>query len=255
MWLTLLAGSDLFADDAGAVLREKVDVVINGVEEEWCLEWLEPPKPVCGPDSEDWMTCPCEGFVFGESGDLQLVRKRQGKIIEVFHLTPLFETNADRPATGAVLKRWDRHDDDFDRSKAPGFAENVKARPSTTVMKFADFDHDGNATEFMMQIGNEPCGKLMCLVVGVSRENPHLHAFPSMKNPDKPLILRSSQWDALAKAKGGTATVVDWQCGDHGSGDRAEVALSAQDGRISASRIWYRCNFQKKGRLIKRKEF
>lgn len=255
VWFCLLMGNDVLALSTTPILREETTVVVDGVEEVWGLQWLGSPKPVCGPDGDDWMTCPCEGFVFGESGDLRLVRKRHDKPEEVLHLTPLFESEEDRPAGGAVLRRWDKHEDDFDQSKEPGFAASVKARPLSTMMRFADYDHDGRATEFALQIGNQPCGKLMCVVVGISRKNPRLHVFSSLKNPGKPLILRDSQWNALAKANEGMATVIDWRCGDHGSGNQEEVALSAQDGQISASRIWYKCRLSKKGKPVRKKEF
>ena len=108
----------------------------------------------------------------------------------------------------------------------------------------------------MLQIGNEPCGKLLSVVVGVSRDNPHLHVFASVKRPKKPLILRNSQWEALANAKDGIALATDWVCGDHASGEQTEVALSARAGEISATRLTYGCRSNKeKGRLIKKQDF
>ena len=64
----LLVSTD-FAGSTKPIAREEVKVVVDGVEEVWRLEWLTPPRPVCGPEDDDWMTCPCEGFAFGEWGD------------------------------------------------------------------------------------------------------------------------------------------------------------------------------------------
>lgn len=252
--LALLFSGPAFAGSGTPILREKATVVVDGVEETWRLEWLGPPKPVCDPDDDGWMTCPCEGFAFGESGDLQLVRERDGRTEEVLHLTPFFD-NEERPAYGAVLRRWDEHKDDFDRSKSPDFGAIVRARPLSKIMKFADYDHNGQATEFMLQVGNAPCGKLMCVVVGVSRANPHLHALASAKDSKKPMILRDDEWEALAKAKNGAVTVVDWVCGDHGGGEQTEISLSAQDGRIRAVMMTYRCRGTRKTKLTEKKEF
>src|SRR5512137_1825717 len=152
-----LNGTTVFAESAKAIIREKHKVVVDGVEESWILQWTSSPNPTCGPEDEDWMTCPCMGFAFGEWGDLELVRKRAGHKDERLSLTRVFGryegdvpvTVADAPQ--AVLRRWDVHKDDFDEHDSPTFAARVKARPLARIMKFADYDHDGRATEFVLQ--------------------------------------------------------------------------------------------------------
>jgi len=51
-------------------------------------------------------------------------------------------------------------------------------------MNFADYDHDGQATEFFLQTESLPCGKRAGIVVGLSRINEHLHGFGSFRNPN-----------------------------------------------------------------------
>ena len=64
-------------------IREEQQVVVNGVTETWRLQWKSPPHPEC--DASEGMamaiTCPCQGFAFGESGDLDVVRLRNGSEI------------------------------------------------------------------------------------------------------------------------------------------------------------------------------
>lgn len=250
-----------FAKGIKPILREERRIVIDGVQETWRLEWLTSPNPVCGPEDEYWNTCPCIGFTFGEWGDLRLVRKRPGKKDELFSLNTLFEYSGALPTpagvSGTVLRRWDETDDDFDSGDSPGFADQVRVRPLAEVMRFSDYDHDGRATEFLLQIESVPCGKKMCVAVGVSRKNNRLHAFSSVRHPKKPLILTSWQWEALSKAKG-PVKVLNWTCGDHGNDAEEEVELQARNGKISAVMRTYQCvgaEEDKRGRLLKKKVF
>lgn len=261
------------ASDNKPILREERRIIINGVEETWRLEWLSPPTAACGPEDEEWVICPCNGFAFGETGDLRLVRKRLGRKDEQFRLNPLFEYGEDQPAPGAVLRRWDVRDVDHKRwgivveknrdkkSAGPQFFadEGIKARPLATIMEFFDYDHDGRATEFLLQIGTMPCGKRMCVVVGISRNNDRLHFFTSVNRPKEPLILTSWQWDALGKSKA-PVRVIDWRCGDHASEEETEVELRAQNGSIYAARRTYKCvgepgSQEARGRLLKKEDF
>ena len=225
------------------------------MEETWRLEWAGAPKPVCSPDEPDiWFTCPCAGFAFGEKGNLTLVRKRPGQSYERLDLSKLFTGDMDGPADAGevVLRRWDVHEEDLDDSRSPGFVARVRARPTATVMRFGDYDHDGKATEFVFQVGTLPCGKKMSVVIGVSDSNPRLHVFGAAQNPDKPLILQASHWEALLGAKS-PVKVVDWKCGDHGSDRETELQLSADKNGIHVSRTEYECNEDgSRGKFIKK---
>ncbi len=247
-----------FAGDSKPVIREEHKISINGVEELWQLEWAQTPSPSCGPEDSAWSTCPCTGFAFGESGELTLVRKRQGQKDERLALTPFFSDEYDSPASSstskAVLARWEVHDKDYDDSDKPDFVARVRSRPLLRIMNFKDYDHDGKPTEFMLQVGTLPCGKLMSIVVGISSKNPHLHVFSSERQPKQPLILQACQWEALHKAKA-PIKVTDWQCGDHGSEQEVEFELVAQNGNIRAMRRTYECKENGRGKLLKKENF
>lgn len=242
--ILLLVGAPAAGQDPASLIREEHKILISGVEETWRLEWAGAPKPVCSADEKDiWSTCPCAGFAFGEKGNLTLVRKRLGHPDERLELSKLFTGDMDGPADPgeAVLRRWDVHEEDLDDSGSPGFAARVRARPTATAMRFGDYDHDGKATEFVFQVGTLPCGKKMSVVIGVSAEKPRLHVFSSAGNPDKPLILQTSHWEALLGAKA-PVKVVDWKCGDHGSDRETELQLSADKKGIHVARTEYECN-------------
>lgn len=246
-----------FAEKFRPVLREEKTVLVDGVKEDWRLEWVSPTKPVCSPEEPDaWPTCPCEGFAFGESGKLELVRKRPGQEEERLPISTLFAecVYCEHPGDpgDTALRKWDVRDRDRDEADAPDFAARVKARPLAKVMHFADYDHNGRATEFLFQVGELPCGKRMCVVIGISRNNPRLHVFGSAKHPGKPLVLQEHQWEALLGAKG-PVKVMNWKCGDHGYDAEEELELSIDASGIHATKYVYECHKDLvRGRLLKK---
>ena len=96
--LTILVGRAKMSGQARSALanpliREEQKIVVNGVPEVWRLQWKSPPEVAdCGPeDPSGAMTCPCSGFAYGESGQMDLIRIRDGGEIDHLELTPLFE--------------------------------------------------------------------------------------------------------------------------------------------------------------------
>ena len=219
-----------------ATIREEQTITIGGVSETWRLEWQALPKPYCEPNEES-LTCPCEGFAFGEIGDLFLVRLRNGTVIDRVHLTPLFgETK------GAVLQRWPV-DDDYDSPnfEREDFADAVRKRPLVQVMQFDDYDHDGEKTEFYLQTEAICCGHRDGVVIGVSKSDPRLHVFGTVSNPGKPLYLAKHEWDALRNSKSHKLEIVDWACGDHAADTQTEFTLEWSVDGVSGVRREYTC--------------
>src|SRR5262245_31233658 len=206
------------------VVRERRVVLVNGSSEVWELRWASPPVLICPPDDIGSFTCPCDGFSFGESGDLDLVRTQGGNEIDRLSLTPLF-SNQDTPAWGtenAVLQRWPVEKTDYEASdnadlqgagQPAKFRAQVMKRKPVGILNGSEFNHDGWATEFVLQIGVLPCGKRQSILVGVSADRPRLHAFGTAEHPDTPLILYPDHWARLKTAKQ-AFRVVSWTCGD-----------------------------------------
>lgn len=253
IFLSIVA-NDFFAQTAVPIVREERDVVVDSTVEHWRLEWRTQPQPACDPHDEDWYTCPCAGFAYGEKGQLDLVRRIPGKSDERFPLTPFFH-EYQMSAPLAVLPRWPVYDGDFDLRDSANFLEVVKRRPLVSIMNFADYDHDGRSTEFAFQIGAGPCGHEQSIVVGISKDNPHLHAFGTVAHPKDPLVFqRSSVWRSLLQSKGDTA-VVEWPCWDHGSEEEARIELHATPRGIQAFRLLYSCIGDSSAhKLMKREE-
>lgn len=243
------------AEPSRPVVREEREIIVDGLKEQWRLEWLNSPQPSCTPDELDWMTCPCMGFAFGERGAMALVRKRGSAEEERFPFDSLFSAGYDTPGEPgeAVLRRWDVRTDDMEQSDSPDFVSRVQKRPLAKIMQLGDFDHDGRATEFIVQIGTLPCGKQMSVAVGISRVKPYLHALTTVEHPERPLVLERRHWMTLLKAKR-PIRVVDWPCGDHGSETEVELELWADSGGIHGKRFEYTCPESEKPRKLIREE-
>jgi hypothetical protein len=239
-----------------SLIREEERVVVKGVSETWRLERKSPPQSMCGSeDMASAITCPCSGFAYGESGRLDLIRLVNGREVDRLELTPLFEQIfADQH--GAILQRWDTQTADYKDSKTQGFSGRVRSRPIVKIIRLGDYNHDGQATEFYLQTGAEPCGKTSGIIVGLTSRRPRLHAFTSIAKPNKPLYLQKREWEALLNAPG-PIEVLDWPCGDHGSEKEDSVKLSVTNGgSIQAIRRTFECTQNgKRGRLLQEKAF
>ncbi len=230
-------------------IREEQIVTVNGATETWRLQWSAAPKPHCGADEADVaLTCPCMGFAYGESGDLYLVRVRNGNEVERLRLTSLF---GEFPA--AVVQRWAAdYERDFGSVGRDDFMATVSKRNVVQVMILADYDHDGKATEFYLQTEAAPCGKSLGVVIGVSTNNQRLHVFGTASRPNKPLYLQKREWDAIRRASSSPVHVVDWSCGDHASPTQTELELRWSAQGIDGVRREYDCSSRdKRGTLIK----
>jgi hypothetical protein len=232
------------------LIREEQTITVNGTPEVWRLQWKSPPKPICGATDENFYTCPCAGFAFGEAGTLDLIRLRQGREVERLALTPLFANN-DWSDGLAIVPRWPQMSQDIDNRESPGFASKVAKRPVVRLMNFGDYDHDGNATEFYFQTHAGPCIHTAGVVIGVSATNPKLHAFGTARNPASALSLQKQEWQALLKAQG-AVHIVDWNCGDHGSEQQIELLLQATPKGIDIIQETYACPRAANARPLKK---
>jgi len=225
----------------GEILRDEVAVDVNDARERWSLVWLTPPRPVCMPEDATASTCPCTGFAYGEAGTLDLVRERPGQSVERLHLTPLF-AGEDSPVDDktAVLQRSPVLDGDYPQMDSAEFGSQIRGRPPTRAIAMQDYDHDGRATEFLLQVGELQCGKRESVVVGISKSNPTLHVFTSVAHPKEPLVLEAHIWNELLRSSGKVESV-EWACGDHGADTLTLVRLSISAAGIDGVRSEYEC--------------
>lgn len=156
-----------------------------------------------------------------------LTRTGDGTKSERMELAPLFTGPWDAPGSnlGAILRRWEpRKDDPYD-SPEPVDLSKIHSRPVTKAMRCADYNHDGNATEFLLQVGVMAGGRRLGVLVGVSPRHPALHAFGTAEHPDRPVVLQFWEWDRILNSSDRTATMTDWPCDDHGSEFRQDYSV------------------------------
>ena len=240
-----LAGAAI--PDVAPLLREERTVTVGGVKETWRLVWHEPPQPECAV-ADPWFSCPCTGFAFGEKGNLDLVRLRDGREVERLPLTPFFGGESYvgvKLVAKTILPRFPVHRNDMEVSvedisrREKKLEAKVPKRPVVTIMDLRDYDHDGQAAEFFLQIG-AACGKETGIVIGLSHGRPNLHAFGTIENPGKPLLLLRNHWADLARAKGPIQRS-ESACGEDGDPELTDVFLRADDHGIHASRRHDEC--------------
>ncbi len=234
------SGHWLAVEYPSPLIREEQTLTVNGVPEVWQLKWNSKPKPVCEP-IEDSLTCPCTGFAYGEGGDLEVIRLRNGAEIDRLDVSSFFEGENLGTKGLAIVKRWEPdYEKDSDAAALPNFPKLVAARDVVQVMRFADFDHDGWATEFYLQTESLPCGKSSGIIVGISKTNPRLHVFGTALKPSTPLYLQKVEWEALRKASS-PVEVTDWPCGDHGAEQETRLLLRWSPKGVEGVRRTFDC--------------
>jgi hypothetical protein len=137
----------------------------------------------------------------------------------------------------AMLARWPARLRDIDAEPTPAA---IRLRPAVPIMRLRDYNHDGIAGEFLLQVDTLPCGKHVLVAVGITRDNPHLHVLISAEHPERPLKLYRWQWDALARSAR-PGKVMDWPCSDHAAEEETTMVLRTERGRIHATRITSTC--------------
>jgi hypothetical protein len=202
---------------------------------------MSAPKPVCEVGPEGSLTCPCDGFAYGEGGDLAVVRLRNGKEIDHLDITPYFQARFHGEGQMAVVQRWaPDYDHDFEASKRSDFRESVSKRRVVQVMFLHDYDHDAWQAEFYLQTAMAPCGHSFGLVIGISKKNRTLHVFGTASKPSKPLLLQKEEWEALRKATG-PVEVLDWACADHAAETETRLRLHWTSEGIEGTRRVFTC--------------
>jgi hypothetical protein len=209
-------------------IRESKRLVIDGVEETWSLEWMSAPQPAC---RDAVIACPCEGFAYAERGKLDLVRSRDGSPFERMNLSELFLDSV------AILPRWTPL---LDEAESELSDEALASRPVLGILKFGDYDRDGRATEFPLQVRATSC-HTQTLLIGVSKARPSLHAIGSKEAPNVGLVLEHfSDWQKVLEAP--DTTLHQWACGDHGAPREVSVRIRAAGGELSAKTLVRDCS-------------
>ena len=230
-------GSSISAAEPLSILREERHLRVAGISETWRLSWASLPRGRCQEELMVAITCPCSGIAYGEEGDLMLSRTRRGAALEVLRLTDLFHGDQ------AFLQRWPMRSGDF---RDPSFygdsmPAKVRRRRATRIMEIGDYNGDGEASEFLLLVlPLSSCGELWPIAVGLTKANPHLHAFGSRANPQEPLRLPMSAWLKLRRGVRSFYTISS-SCGDHGSDIEARLQINSDGATLDVIREEWAC--------------
>lgn len=197
------ASADAVPADAGppSLVREEKTVVVDDASERWRLVWRSTPVFI---SDVPWRTP--RGGAFEETGDLDLVRVSASGEEERLNLGGLSEEG-----TLHVPRWYAAERSDFELPPPP--IEVIKTRPDADVMRLADYDGDGRATELVIALAAGRFSSGDAIVVGISRANPHLHVFGTTEKPSKRLALpRTEQWDNVLH--GDRPRVTERYCSD-----------------------------------------
>jgi hypothetical protein len=172
-------------------------------------------------------------------GELDLVRLRPGEAPERLALSPLFgEPPRGQTRPQALLRGWkpSPRDGDLTPEQRP---LALRHRPRTRAMVLGDYDHDGQALEFVLQTQASGCGMREAVLIGFDRHAGRLRALGTAEHPERPLVLEPETWDKLRGAA--RIEAVETPCGDHGSELEEVLRVRADDQGLHAIRELYRC--------------
>ena len=242
--------ADQITKSTEPLLRERRKVSVNGHVETWELRWSSPPHEVCTA-ADNYFAGPCSGFAYGQAGPLYLVRKWRGREIDKLDLRiPRPSNNLDelsdfdspegiyQPSVmlhAVESSDWERHE-----RHDPTLAADIAKRPLVQVMNLADYNHDGAATEFLFQVGTLPSTRRMMVLIGVSADNPKLHAFSVAETAPDAFVAVRGAWESLRQSKGSTA-IIEWACFDHGSETQTTLHIWTTNGLLHATRTVTPC--------------
>jgi hypothetical protein len=231
------------------VVREEAKVTVDGKTETWRLVWRTPPKLAC-VEANEWWACPCNGFAFGEEGSLDVVRTRS-------------DGSEDRLALDEkMVQRWIPTKAETDAAMRAGIARGatdgdagaaktraeLEGHQIAKVLNIGDYDHDGRATEFVLQVSAGPCWHKEAVLVGLERTNERLHVFvdetpepnPDPSLPSDPEItLEPSDWEKARVAL--PRTFIRVPCGDHGAMEAQLLTLTRGPAGLRAKKHTRRC--------------
>ena len=149
-----------------------------------------------------------------------------------------------------IVQRWLTEDGHSAKPESAGLEEMMAGRLPVQLMTFADYDHDGEKTEFFFRTGSTTCGRVDGIVIGISKNNPRLHAFGTATDPHLPLILSQKQWEDLSKAWR-TLETIQVRCGEDGADKETTLRLGWNLTGITAEpRQWTCPGGCKSGRLV-----
>lgn len=175
-------------------VRDRVELDFAGAKETWLLRWKEEPKPACFVE-EAKQSGKCLGIDgAGESGQLEIVRIKDGKEIASEDLTELLAEKGP-----LVLPRYA----DGVRFSARG----LTTAPPKPLLVLGDYNQDGVAAEFVMQGPMRVWAPRPGVLIGFGKGSGKLFGYKTID---------TATWEKV-KTTSSVLEVVTTRCFDHAS--------------------------------------
>ena len=193
-------------------VAEEHRVTVDGVDEVWRVRFTQPPAaPAPVREEADCAEWYFRGF---DPRRAVIERVRDGVVVE------RFEDPAAGVAVEGQLPPISRELLIPARvrlpagQRAPTLAQSERL-PRPTILSVGDYDHDGRAVEFVLDLGPFICGNSLSGVVGLSRDRPRLHLL-EWASPARArmILLGAGDWDEVRAEPSGDMVI--WRCGNHG---------------------------------------
>jgi hypothetical protein len=191
-------------------IRESRMVMVDGVMEEWRVRFISPSGAYPSIPPDEW-NCIESFYNHFDRGDAVLERLRDGVVIERIDHLPCAEGSY-MPCPYSLL--IPRHAVPYPFDEASATAATLEHLPWITWLDIADYNHDGQATEFAVNVGRIACAVQVSLVVGVTRDRPRFHVLRWANGDTMSNAVDQTWWDDVRDRSRGEHVSI--ACGDHG---------------------------------------
>lgn len=227
---------------SSADIAEEHRVLVDGVEEVWRVRFTTPPR-LPEPLPED-STCVERYWERFDVRRAVIERVRDGEVVDrLMNPSSGLDNDDVVPLAEAVL--------------VPGrvglpvgqrrltLAESERL-PRPTVLSIGDYNHDGQATEFVLDMGPLVCGNDYSGVVGLDQRHRRLHVLEWGAPARTFMVGVNIDWEAVRASASGD--VITWSCGNHFYDGEDHLRWAPYNGslRMSTYTIEYpdRCPWQ-----------
>ncbi len=209
-------------------IRESHRVMVDGVEEEWRVRFETSSRPSEEQDDEGG-TCLDAFARRHDERPAVIERLRNGVVVDSLRNACMSGDSGGGCFPHLLIPRRVQS---TMRQPSPTPAQ-LERTPWITVLDIGDYNHDGRAWEFALNIGYLICGHPVSAVIGITRDQPRLHTLRWADNQPMALINDLRQWDAVRAHPRGEMVI--WGCWDHGYGAEKRLRWHPARGRLAGT--------------------
>lgn len=223
--ISYVAISIIFISEISQASENKVNIVdsaqVQGgkIIETWTLAWIGNTQQVCGLESEVYESCLCEGFRFGQTGNLMLYRSINGKTIDSLKMPPHEDYENESQYS------------QYDQKLYISDSSHLKSLQKRSILQLRDYVNDGHSKIFPYLIGSgAPCGHSKWVLIGTTKKNQKLHIL----NNQNSNVIFDGKDAVISLATRDTFVQNTIPCGDHAAEFNTKTVYIKYKGNISS---------------------